>query len=105
MRRIYLSRDEKKILRELHRGRTDVPLDMDNWSYQEAVTRLAEIGFVRARINYDEVLDIKLLPKGKVYIRSNPHLVNPINWTAVAALGAWVAAAAALAALFIACTR
>jgi len=46
---------------------------------------------------------LKLTAKGYAYLRSNPRLINPVNWTKLAATGAIVAAIASVVALFVAC--
>lgn len=77
---------------------------MDNFDYIEAIIGLSEVGLIKSVVNYDEIIDVVLLPKGHAYINSNPALSNPINWTMIAAIGACVAALSATAALFLACT-
>ena len=104
MERIKLSKQEKAILRELYRGNRDIPNGIDNFSYFDAVVSLTGKGLVRSRTNYEDVLDTRLAPKGYAYINTNPHLLNPVNWTMVAAIAACVAAIAATLALFISCT-
>ena len=101
MKRIYLSSEEKRILRELRRGNDSVPAGMDNFSFVDAVITLHDKGFIKAVINYEEVLDMKLTVKGYAYMNSNPGLRNPTDWTKMAAITACVAAAAAVAKLVV----
>lgn len=103
MKRIYLSSEEKRILRELRRGNDSVPAGMDNFSFVDAVITLHDKGFIKAVVNYEEVLDMKLTVKGYAYMNSNPGLANPVDWTKVAAIAACVAAVAVTLALFISC--
>ena len=103
MERIYLTSEEKKVLRELRRGNSCVPSGMDNFSFADAVMALRDKGLIKAVVNYEEVLDMKLTVKGYAYMNSNPGLVNPVNWTMIAAIAACVAAVAATLALFISC--
>lgn len=103
MERIRLSSEEKKVLRELRRGNTDVPVGMCHYAYFDAVVSLTEKRLILSRTNYDEVIDTRLTPKGYAYMNGNPRLLNPVNWTMVAAIAACVAAVAATLALFVSC--
>lgn len=103
MERIRLSTEEKQVLRELRRGNTDVPHGMCHYAYFDAVVSLTEKRLIVSQINYDEVLDTRLTPKGYAYMNGNPWLLNPVNWTMVAAIAACVAAVAATLALFVSC--
>ena len=106
MERIYLSKAEKKILRDLRAGRKSVPDGMDNFTYFDAIVSLKEKKLVKAVTEYDrDVIDLKLLTKGYSYLNVNPHLWNPINWTKIAAISATIAAIAATVALFISCLK
>ena len=103
MERIYLSRCEKKVLRELRRGNSDIPNGMNNYAYFDAVVSLTEKRLIASHTNYDKVLDMRLIPKGYAYMNANPYLLNPVNWTMIAAIAACVAAVAATLALFVSC--
>lgn len=103
MERIYLTQEEKKILRELRRGNGSIPSGMDNFTFADAVMALRDKGFIKAVVNYEEVLDMKLTVKGYAYMNANPGLANPVNWTMVAAIAACVAAVAATLVLFVSC--
>ena len=104
MERIRLSKSEKSILRELRRGNDNVPNGMDNYSYFDAVTSLTEKRLVKSRTNHEEVIDVKLTAKGYSYMVTNPHLLNPIDWSKVAAIAAIITAVATTLALFVACS-
>lgn len=105
MYRIRLSRQEKKILRELKRGRSSVPDGMDNYTFFDAVVSLRDKRLVKAVTEYEtNVHQLCLTAKGYAYLRDNPRLFNPINWTMIAAIGAIVAAIAGVAGLFISCS-
>lgn len=106
MERIRLSKEEKKVLRKLKRGSSEIPDDMDNYTFVDAVVSLREKSLVKAITEYEtDVIDLRLSGRGYAYLRDNPQLLNPINWTKVAAIGAIVAAIASVAALFISCTK
>lgn len=47
---------------------------------------------------------VRLTRDGKDYLIENPKLLNPINWNKIAAIGAIIAAIAAVVGLFISCT-
>lgn len=101
MERIYLTPEEKKVLRELRRGNSCIPSGMDNFSFADAVMALRDKGFIKAVVNYETVMDVKLTVKGYAYMNSNPGLRNPTDWTKIAAIAACVAAAAAVAKLVV----
>ncbi len=71
-----------------------------------AIYRLVTLGLVRAAFTEGNRLEAaELTTMGKQYLYDNPWLRNPINWkwivtTCIAA----IAAGAAVAVLFIACT-
>ncbi len=49
--------------------------------------------------------DVRLTNAGMSYVRNNPKLYNPIDWSMVAAVSVIIAAVAAIAALFVGCCR
>lgn len=105
MERIKLTRGEKKILRELNRGSTSVPDRMSNYAFFDAVVSLKDKRLVMAITEYEtNVHGLKLTARGYAYLRDNKLLLNPVNWTMIAAIGAIVAAIAAVLGLFISCT-
>lgn len=105
MKRIYLSNEEKKVLRELRRGNDNIPNGMDNFTFAEAVITLTEKKFVRSTVDYERVSSVQLTAKGYAYLLSNPLLLNPIDWAMVAAIAACVAAVSATLALFVSCVK
>lgn len=105
MRRIYLSRWEKRVLRHLFTGYKGIPQGMDDVAYLAAIMDLDKKGFIKARLNYEEVVDVKLTIRGRAYRQFNPLLLNPINWSQVAAMAAIWAAVAATVALFVSCLK
>ena len=105
MRRIYLSRWEKRVLRHLLFGRNGKPEGMDDIAYIAAVIDLDKKGLIKARLNFEEVLEARVTLRGRAYYMYNPLLLNPVNWSQVAAFAAIVAAGAAIAALFVSCLK
>ena len=104
MERIRLSTEEKQVLRWVALSRDGLPPGFDTDMFLDAVVTLTEKRLLKSIINYDDVIDAELTPKGRVYLSRNPHLWNPVNWTMVAAIAACVAAIAGIAALFISCS-
>lgn len=106
MERIKLTLPEKKVLKELKVGRLNVPNGVNTFDFIEAVRSLTEKRLIVSRINYDEIIDMKLTSKGQAYIINNPSLRNPIDWkwiitttlTAITAIATTIA-------LFIACSK
>lgn len=72
--------------------------------YAYAVWILEYFGPVCA--TYEEggdIVDVRLTAKGFAYMNSNPKLLNPINWTKIAAIAACGAVIAAVVALLVSC--
>ena len=87
MKRIYLTKAEKKTLRHIGVGYKGMPPKLDLYQYREAVISLRELGFILAIIDVNgRVIDTQIKQKGKAYLCSNPHLYNPINWAKVSAI-------------------
>lgn len=105
MERINLTKTEKRVLRELKRDRDTVPDGMDNFTFVDTVLSLTEKRLVQSKVNYEEVMGLRLTVKGHAYLSGNPKLLNPVDWTMVAAIAACVAALSATLALFVACGR
>ena len=102
MDRITLTKREKHVLRTLN-GKGDKALcEFD----VPAIDRLVTLGLVSAAFTEGHRLEAaQLTTMGKQYLYDNPHLRNPIDWKWVATTGiAVIAAAAAVAALFVACS-
>lgn len=80
MERIKLTKTEKQVLRELHRGNDSIPCGVDNFSYFGAVMSLSQKGLVKAETDFENVVDAKLTAKGYAYMTLNPRLLNPMDW-------------------------
>ena len=105
MEKIKLTRAEKQVLRELHRGNNNIPNGIDNYTFVDAVLSLVDKRLIKSVVNGDKVIDCKLTAKGYAYICSNPHLHNPVNWSAIAAIASIVTAIATTLALCVACNK
>lgn len=105
MERIKLSKAEKQVLRELHRGNNNIPIGMDNYTYVDAVLSLTEHKLAKSIVEYDtKVVDVKITAKGYAYMRDNPSLINPINWNIVTAIATTITSIITFLALFISCS-
>ena len=77
MKRIYLTKEEKKILRYLNSGHK---YKLSKYEEYVATKSLEEKKFVRgAYVEGHEVEAINLLPYGKAYISKYPNLLNALN--------------------------
>lgn len=103
MQKIKLTKAEKAIIRELNKkpirkGEEHKPIE-----YIEALDSLEEKGLVTASVlSESKVLEAQLTKKGRIYIKSNPKLTNPIPWDRIVAIATLLAA---VAALFVGCIR
>lgn len=105
MNKIKLSKSEKKVFLKAMAGKELPPAGMHHDIYLAAVVTLHQKGLVDAKFNYDEVLSISPTLYGQAYFAVNPHLYNPVDWQLITAISTAVTALAALAALFVACTK
>lgn len=100
MERIRLSNREKQVLRTLAVSDFDRLSDFD----RPAVCRLHDMGLVQASFEEGRTpVGAALTTQGKEYLRDNPRLHNPINWTIVSVVVGLLTLAVSVAALFIAC--
>lgn len=104
MERIYLSKNEKQVLRWL-RSHNGYKATMPRASFERALRMLQEkdlaIGFWSEE---EGLVEAHLTSGGEGYIEDNPTLCNPIDWKwVITTIVASVAAIASIAALFVAC--
>ncbi len=107
MERVKLSKHAKRVFRLLDKGVGHRPADMNPREYNLGALELERLGFAKCYQNTgcDDVSMAHFVKKGRLYMADNPTLRNPINWTIVGAIAACITAAAAIAALFIACSK
>jgi hypothetical protein len=102
MDRIKLTKREKRVLRTLSRQVYDALSEFD----AAAIRSLDHHGLVQGTyIEGGGVEGARLTNYGKEYVADNPRLRNPVDWKwAITTILAAIAAAAAVAALFVACS-
>lgn len=102
MERIRLTKREKRVLRLLSDNRLDLLTEMDHPALHELHERgLARVVYIEGGVPEAA----RLTTFGKNYLAENPKLRNPIDWKWVATTFiAAIAALAAVAALFVACS-
>lgn len=105
MKRLKLSRCEKRLLRTIALGVEYPPEGMSKEAIICAATELERVGLIKAAwASGHEYIAGRLTEYGKAYMLRNPHLHNPIDWkwiiTTIIAVATF---AVALAALLTAC--
>ena len=98
MERIYLTKEEKKILISISERRLT---EDDGKIYADVISSLEAKKFVVAKYNYYEVIDAKLTLYGGFYLRNNPKLHNPINWQKIISVSTTITAIVSLATLIL----
>lgn len=104
--RINLSKHAKMVFRLIESGHRSCPSHVLQAHFNAGAMELQKKGL--AFCHEEEGGDVEavmLSDNGKIYLSENPALRNPINWVIVGAIAACVTAAAAIAALFIACSK
>ena len=103
MERIKLTKREKRVLRLLCDDRFDLLTEMD----YPALHELYDSGFARVAYIEGGVPEAaQLTTFAKNYLAENPKLHNPIDWKwVITTTLAAIAAGAAVAALFVACSK
>lgn len=101
MELIRLSKEEKRILRRINDGLLN---EQDKRTCAHVVDALARKQLVSAKINYDEVEDVRMTLYGSLYFSENPDLRNPVDRQKVTAWAAIVAAIASIVGLFVGCS-
>jgi hypothetical protein len=105
MDRIRLSKQEKKVFRNIALRCSTPPDGISDAMMSDCATVLERMGLIRARWAEGGVfVDGRLTQLGMAYIHQNPHLWNPINWNIITAVATAASAICAVAALFTACS-
>ena len=102
MKRIRLSKDEKRVLRLIAAGQCTCPAAFPRHVFNAVVRSLDHIGFVRAMYaEGGEVVEVKPTPEARQYLAENPALRNPVVTSAISLLSA----AIGVIAMLVACGR
>lgn len=90
MNRVYLSGNEKKVLRHLSLSLKGMPDRMGTRAFAHACQGLQDMGFFCVSwATGHEVVAVDLTDAGLLYIEQNPRLYNPVNWELALALFAF----------------
>lgn len=101
MQKIQLTRNEKRLLRNIAAGVDYWPAGMSDETISCAASELERHDLIRAAWTSGQILvDAALTNFGSSYIVNNPHLWNPIDWkwiiTTIIAVGTLTVAVIAL---------
>lgn len=103
--RIKLSKEEKEILRRLYRG-DKCREGYQSYEFVAFVDDLESKGLVKGFFTEGHLLEgLALKGQGIAYIRANPSLRNPVNWTLVCSVGTLTLTAISTVASIIACSK
>ncbi len=98
MERIYLTKEEKKILISISERRLT---EEDGKIYADVISSLEAKKLVVVKYNYNEVIDVQLTLYGGFYLRNNPKLHNPISWQKIISVSTTTTAIVSLVALIL----
>lgn len=107
MKRIRLSKDEKRVLRLIAAGQCTCPAAFPRHVFNAVVRSLDHIGFVHAMYaEGGEVVEVKPTPEARQYLAENPGLRNPVDWRwVVTSAISLLSAAIGVIAMLVACGR
>lgn len=105
--RIKLSKRAKTVFRLIESGHRSCPPHVLQAHFNAGARELYRKGltFCHEEEEGGDVIAVQLSDNGKLYLSENHALRDPINWTIIGAIAACITAAAAIAALFIACSK
>lgn len=106
MQRLKLTRNEKRLLRNIAAGVGYRPDGMSDEVVACCASVLECVGLVRVAWSSGHIpMDAMLTDFGKAYIIANPHLRNPVDWKWIIGISLTaIAAATGIIALFTACS-
>lgn len=106
MDRIYLTKDEKAVLRSINTSSiTPSSVALEPERFVIAVYSLKEKGLADVNGGVPYAKSAILLPKAKAYKAVNPELRNPFPWDPILKAATIIAAVSATAAFFVGCMR
>lgn len=98
---VNLTDNAKEVFLLLNDDIIECPDDIAQGDFDDGAFELQEKGLVQCfQEENGNVILARITGKGKRYLRANPKLKNPVNWTRIAAC---IAALCSFLALFIAC--
>lgn len=81
MERIRLSKNAKRVFHLLDKGIYQRPYDMNQKEFNVGALELEKHSFAICHCESNgDVIIVKLLTDGKLYIADNPSLQNPFDW-------------------------
>lgn len=106
MVRIRLSKNEKRVFRNVAAQLEYWPGGMSEEEISHALCGLERVGLVKVMwASGMKPVAADLTGFGKAYLDFNPHLWNPLNWVKLGAIAAILSALIGGLALIIACTK
>lgn len=84
MERIYLTKDEKNVLRHVAEKGGEGPWELPMLQVKYALYLLEQKRLIYYILNFDEAVDARLTLCGRYYIEQNPKLKNPTLWGYIA---------------------
>lgn len=106
MERIKLSKNEKRLLRNIGAGLDYWPDNISDQQISHSLASLENKGLILVAWSSGMYpVASELTDFGRVYLDSNPYLFNPVDWVKIGALAAIISALAMIAGLFIACSK
>lgn len=101
MKKIYLTRTEKQLLRQFKSKKVECPENMTPSDFIYTIIQLLDKDLIDAYIAFDKVKVVKLTDRGRSYMAINPKLRNPFPLRIILDSATIIAAIAATAALFV----
>ncbi|MCH5220297.1 MAG: hypothetical protein J1F20_06965 [Muribaculaceae bacterium] len=106
MERIKLSKNEKRLLRNIQSEVAYWPDGMSDEVVSCTATSLEAHGLIHVIWESGHIArDATLTETGIAYLVQNPQLYNPIDWVKIGAIAAIVSAIGMIAGLILACTK
>lgn len=101
MKKIYLTRPEKQLLRQFKSKKVECPENMTPSDFIYTIIQLLGKDLIDAYIAFDKVKVVKLTDRGRSYMAINPKLRNPLPWDVILKVVAITTLAVSFAALFV----
>lgn len=105
MKKIYLTRTEKQLLRQFKTKQLECPKNMTNSDFIYTVILLQDKDLISGYIALDKLKEVRLTDRGRSYMAINPQLRNPFPWDVTLKVVAIATLAVSFATLFVGCIR